>query len=357
MAIGIILGILFAIICIAGFITGGVLLYRGCDRDSTGSKIGGWAGLVAGLLFLLLFIFIPFSFRTVDTGEIAVVKHMGEAKEIRTAGTYYDFWVTDKYDKYDAKVQNLELTSMAYSKDAQTMDIAMTVQFQIDSTKAIDIAKQYGSIAALSNRIQSITIEKTKSILSSYSAMDIIQNRATISPQVEQTIKNAVDDEFYVNITSVVLTNIDFSNAFEKVVEDKMIAEQEKLKAQYEKETAIVNAEKELEVAKLAAEAKLEAAKADAQAQIEIARAEATAIQLKSIEVARTLGFTIIETIVTNENGNSSIDYEIDFTGKTPEEIAVITDYLKYMEYLAKWDGNLPEVVTDGSSNIVVPMP
>ena len=39
------------------------------------------------------------------------------------------------------------------------------------------------------------------------------------------------------------------------------------------------------------------------------------------------------------------------------EEIAVITDYLKYMEYLAKWDGELPNVVTDGSANIVVPTP
>ncbi len=357
MAIGVVLGILFAVLFIAGFVTGGILLYRGCDEDSTGFKVGGWSGLAAGLLFLLLFIFVPFSFHTVDTGEVAVVKHMGEAKEVRTAGTYYDFWVTEKYDKYDAKVQNLELTSMAYSKDAQTMDVAMTVQYQIDATKAIDIAKQYGSMVTLSNRIQSITIEKTKSILSSYSAMDIIQNRSAISPQVEQTIKDAVDDEFYVNITSVVLTNIDFSDAFEKIVEDKMIAEQEKLKAQYEKETAIVNAEKELEVAKLAAEAKLEASKADAQAQIEIARAEAQAIQLKSIEVARTLGFNIIETTITDEDGNSYVEYEIDFTGKTPEEIAVITDYLKYMEYLAKWDGELPDVMTDGSSNVVIPMP
>jgi DNA-binding NarL/FixJ family response regulator len=105
----------------------------------------------------------------------------------------------------------------------------------------------------LANRIESIATEKTKSTLSSYSAMNIIETRSTISPQVEEIIKSTVNDEYYVNIVAVVLTNIDFSDAFEKTVEDKMIAEQEKLKAEYEKETAIVNAVKELEVAKLAA--------------------------------------------------------------------------------------------------------
>lgn len=357
MAIGIILGIIFATLTIVAFIVSGYTLYSGYNDDERKKKLGGAAGIILGIVFLFLFIFIPFSFHTIDTGEVAVVKHLGEAKQVRTAGTYYDFWVTDKYDVYDAKIQNLEVTSAAYSKDAQTMDIAMTVQYQIVTDKAIEIAKQYGSMDLLSNRIQSVAIEKTKSVLSSYSAMDIIQNRSTISPKVEEAIRNAVDSEYYINITAVVLTNIDFSDAFEKTVEDKMIAEQEKLKAQYEKETAIVNAEKELEVAKLAAEAKLAAAKADAQSQIEIAKAEARAIKLKSIEVARTLGFQISETQITDEDGNVSIEYSIDFTGKTAEEIAVISDYLKYIEYMAKWNGELPDVISNGSANIVVPMP
>ena len=156
---------------------------------------------------------------------------------------------------------------------------------------------------------------------------------------------------------AVVLTNIDFSDAFEKTVEDKMIAEQEKLKAEYEKETAIVNAEKELEVAKLAAQAKIESAKADAQAQIEAAKAEATAIQLKSIEVARALGFTIDEKVVTDENGVAAVEYVINFEGKTAEEIQVITEYMKYLEYLAKWDGKLPTVVAGESATIMIPTP
>jgi hypothetical protein len=136
-----------------------------------------------------------------------------------------------------------------------------------------------------------------------------------------------------------------------------MIAEQEKLKAEYEKETAIVNAEKELEVAKLAAQAKLERAKADAEAQIEVARAEAESVKLKSVEVARALGFTINETEITDDEGIvTAVEYEIDFTGKSAQEIQLITEYLKYIEYLSKWDGKLPSVIAGDSASIMLPV-
>lgn len=348
MAIGIILGILFVVLAIVAF---WVALTSESDSVSKTCTI-------AGVALVIAFILVPFSYHTVDTGEVAVVKHLGEAKKVRTAGTYFDFWVTEKYEKYDTKVQNIEINTSAYSKDAQTMDLEMKVQYQIIQDEVIDIAKNYGKLSVLESRIQSIAIEKTKASLSSYSAMEIIETRSSISPKVEQTIKEAVTKEYHVDIITVVLTNIDFSDAFEKIVEDKMIAEQEKLKAQYEKETAIVNAEKELEVAKLAAQAKLEEAKANAEAQVEAARATATAIQLKSIEVARMLGFKIDENVITKEEtGETVVEYTIDFAGKTSEEIKVITDYLQYIEYLSKWNGELPNVMTDGSATVVIPTP
>ncbi|MBQ8729839.1 MAG: hypothetical protein IJY81_01405, partial [Lachnospiraceae bacterium] len=334
-------------------------------------------GIICGVLAIVFFT-VPMSFRTVDTGEVVVVKHLGEAKNVRTAGTYFDFWLTETYDRYDAKVQNVEILTAAYSSDAQTMDVAMTLQYQIRTDKVIDIAKQYGSLDVLQSRIESIAIEKTKSVLSSYKAMDIISDRASMSPKVEEVIKTAIVDEYHVTIATVVLTNIDFSDAFEKAVEDKMIAEQKQLQAEYENMTKVAAAEAEakaavqkaegeaqaklkeaqaqIEIAKATAEAKLIAAEADKEAQIEIARAQAIALQIKSIEVAKALGFSVNETVIKDEDGKESVEYTIDFTGKTAEEIAVIADYLKYAEYLAKWDGKLPSVMAGDSASIVVPV-
>ena len=349
MVFGLIFGLLFIVLCIIG----ASIMIAKKKKVKTVSIIGVIL-LLAGIVGLIL---VPGSFHTVEAGQIAVVKHLGEANNVRTPGTYFDFWLTETYDYYDSKVQNMDIFTQAYSKDAQTMSIAMNVQYKIDATKVIDIANEYGTIDLLANRIESIATEKTKATLSSYSAMNIIETRSTISPLVEETIKAAVDEEYCVEIVAVVLTNIDFSEAFEKTVEDKMIAEQEKLKAEYEKETAIVNAQKELEVAKLEAQAKLEKAKADAEAQIEVARAEAQAVKLKSIEVARALGFNVKEVRSLDADGVvTAVEYEIDFAGKSEAEIALISDYLKYIEYLGKWDGKLPTVMTGDSASIMIPV-
>ena len=299
MAIGIIVGIIMAAVAIFA-------ISACCVCDSGVAKLI-W-GAIAVVLVIAFFI-VPFSFRTISSGEVAVVKHLGKIEGVKTAGTHFASWVTNSYIRYDTKVQNLDTTTMAYSSDAQTMDIQMTIQYQIISDKVVNIATQYGSLEVLQSRIQSIAIEKAKSVLSSHKAMDIIANRASISPAVEDAIMNVVGDEYFVNITAVVLTNIDFSDAFELAVEEKMIAEQAKLKADYENDTKIAKAEAE-------AAAKLK----EAQAEIDIAKAKAEALKIAAEAEAA---------------ANKIIDESI--TDKIIEKI-----------YADAWDGKLPVVVGDG---------
>ena len=372
MAIGVILGIVFAVFAVAGVIGGGVLLYNGCDEDDGKKKAFGGSFLVAGIALAVAFILVPFSFHTVDAGEIAVVKEMGKIIDTREAGTHYDFWVIRRYEKYDTKVRGVEVTTAAYSHDKQPMDIHMTIQYQVNKDKVQDIAVTYGSLGALEGRIQSVAIERAKSKLSNYDADSIIETRGSISTEIAQTVEEAIGERYYIDITNVSLTNIDFSDAYEQSVEQSMIAKQEVEKAKAEAEKAVAAAQGELQVAKLRAQAKLEAAKADADAQKLIAEAEATAVKLKSIEVARALGFTITEKevqgdLVTDEDGNAildeegnkqygtAIEYIIDFTDATEAEIELLAGYMQYIEYLAKWDGKLPTVMTDSSATVVIP--
>ena len=359
MIIGTIFGLLFAVLAVVFLIfalkKSGAVKINGkktfaTQKDKTVATV---SGVLAGVMALML-VLVPMSFHTVDTGEIAVVKHLGKAKAVRTSGTYFDLWLTEDYVKYDATVQTINISTGAYSKDAQSMDINMTVQYQINAEQGLEIAEKYGSLNTLSNRIESVSIERVKSVLSSYSAMTIIETRAVISPEVEEVIQSTISDNYFVTIVAVVLTNIDFSDEFEQTVEDKMIAEQQVLTAEYEKEKAIVAAQQQLEVARLQAQAVVAAAEADAQAVKLVAEAEAQSIALKSVEVARMLGFTITET--EQEEG---VSYAIDFTGKSEEEIGLISSYLRYAEYLSKWDGVLPTtyVVTDGNgASIMIPV-
>lgn len=286
MAIGIILGIiLFAAVigCIIG-------AYKCYDNDLNAGKV---ICIVLAIVFALSFIVVPFSFHTVNSGELAVVKNLGKITGTRDAGTNFDLWFTTSYQKYDTKVQNVEIVTAAYSSDAQTMDVAMTLQYQIMPEHVTDIATQYGTLEVLQSRIQSIVIEKTKAVLSAHKAMNIIATRANISPEVEAAVKEAVGDDYYVSITAVVLTNIDFSDSFEKAVEDKMVAEQAKLKADYDNETKIAKAE------------------ADAKALMIQAEAEAAANELLTKS---------------------------------------LTDQVLESKFYEKWDGKLPQVMGEGSA-------
>lgn len=286
MAIGIILGIiLFAAVigCIVG-------AYKCYDNDLNTGKV---ICVVLAIVFALSFIVVPFSFHTVNSGELAVVKNLGKITGTRDAGTNFDLWFTTSYQKYDTKVQNVEIATAAYSSDAQTMDVTMTLQYQIMPEHVTDIATQYGTLDVLQNRIQSIVIEKTKAVLSAHKAMDIIATRANISPEVEAAVKAAVDENYFVSITAVVLTNIDFSDSFEKAVEDKMVAEQAKLKADYDNETKLAKAE------------------ADAKALMIQAEAEAKANELLTKS---------------------------------------LTDQVLESKFYEKWDGKLPQVMGEGSA-------
>lgn len=248
MAIGIITGIVLFILAVGLFVGA----YKFYDNDV---KAGQVICLILAIICCLAFIIVPFSFHTVNSGELAVVRNLGKITGTRDAGTNFDLWVTTSYQKYDTKVQNVDIVTAAYSSDAQTMEVAMTLQYQVMPDKVVDIATQYGTLDVLQGRIQAIVIEKTKAVLSSHTAMDIIANRAAISPEVEQAIKAAIGENYFVSINTVVLTNIDFSDAFEKAVEDKMIAEQAKLKAEYDNETKIAKAEADAKALMIAAEA------------------------------------------------------------------------------------------------------
>lgn len=391
-----ILLILFLLVVITSF---SLLVYsvskkKSKEKNAKNKKIAQISTISLCVSFICTFL-IPSSFHQVEAGQVAVMKSLGKIVGTRMPGTYFDFCLTSKYIYFDTTVQKLDINTNSYSSDAQTMNIQMTVQYRIDPSKAENILTEYSNMSSLAQRIEKVADDNVKSILSKYTAMKIIETRSMISPEVEQTIKEAVGNRYYVQVTAVNLTNIDFTDEFEKAVEDKVVAEQQK-------EAAITKAEQELEVAKLTAQAKIEAARGDAESQKIIASASAEAMALKIVELAKSLGFTVNETYIQNietlfemvETGEKissqneetevtsspitgvMISYENDGTirktittslvstqysivydeSHTKEDLKVIVDFVKYLEYLEKWDGKLPEVMTgtDGV-DIIIP--
>ena len=368
--------ILFASIGIAVY--GGYKLYKDYDNDNKKKKkgifIGGFAGALAALALLIC---IPESVHQVDTGTVAVVRKLGKVTDLRQPGTYFDFYMVNSYEIYDTKVQQDHIVTAAYSKDGQTMELEVFLQYQVQSENIMKIATEYGSLDALQSRIETQTIEKTKAVMSSDIAMNIIQDRAEFSNKVSTAVRDGISADYYVNVRDVVLTNIDFTDEFEKAVENKVIAEQEK-------QASITRAQAELEVAKLEAQKKIEEARGNAEAQKILAQASAEAATYKIIELAKTVGYDVAETYIysvttrdeegtiltvleqefaTKQNETKdcvflSTKYVIDTTSGPGEANfkTLVEDYLQYLAYLEKWNGKLPDVVAgDDAISIIVP--
>ena len=319
-------------------------------------------GVLLALIALLSLIFIPASIHQVDTGEVAVVKHLGKVTGTRGPGINFDFWMTNSYTIYDIKVRTINIDTMTYSNDNQIIGVQADLQYTIDAAQVDRIATEYGSIDKLESKINSIALDNIKSVFSQNTATYVINNRSQISANISETVNNSIDKDYYVNVKTIVMTNIDFTDDFEAAVAAKVAADQEAQKAEKEAEKARIEAEAARDVAQYQADAdlykaqneakaKLAAAKADAEAQLLIAGAEAKATKVKAVEVARMLGFAITET----EEG---IEYEIDFSGVQPddERYKLMVNYLQYVQYLEAWDGTLPvTLVGDDTATIVIP--
>jgi regulator of protease activity HflC (stomatin/prohibitin superfamily) len=295
--------LIFAIVC--GFV--GAYFCSECDGDKPAVGAAGW---VLCVLLAIAFILVPFSMHQVDESEVCVVKQFGEVKEVVTKpGMFFDIWVGKSYKRIDTKTQDLVIEAMTYSSDAQVMTIALTFQYNILGGEAKSIIKEFGNEKALTERITSVLTETPKAVLSTRTAMDIIANRGAITPEITEAAKIAVADKYPIEITTVAISNIDFSDAFEQAVEEKMIAEQNKLKADYENEKKIATAEAEAKVKVATAKANAEAKKIEAEGE-----AEANKLLKQSL---------------------------------TPEVLR--------KQYLDKWDGKLPTTMTGADTSIMIP--
>jgi regulator of protease activity HflC (stomatin/prohibitin superfamily) len=276
-----------------------VLAFVGSYLCSEDNSVAGGICWVLAVICLISFVIVPFSLHQVDETEVLVIKEYGKVKEVITdPGMEFDFWLGKSYERIDTKTQDLKIEAMTYSSDAQVMNVALTVQYKFLGGEAKKIIKDYGSTKALTERITSVLTETPKAVLSTRTAMEIIANRSSITPEIREAIQTALGEKYPVEITNVAISNIDFSDAFEQAVEEKMIAEQNKLKADYENEKKVATA------------------KANAEAKILEAEAEAKSNEL----------------------------LEKSITDKTLRD-----------KYLDKWDGKLPSTMVGEDTMLMVP--
>ena len=241
-----------------------------------------------------------------DQTEVGIVKVFGKVDHTISGGLNFVNPISDTVEVMDLRVHVKEASFASYTKDAQPLTAAIEYQYEPISEQAMNIVSQYGSYEIMEQKLQAATEERAKIVFARYGAMTLLENRSTLSAQVQEEVKE-LEALFPVNFTQVVVKDIDFSDAFEQAVEAKMQAEQDALRAENEKQEAITRAEQEREVARVEAEAAVLAAEGEARA----------------LEITREALENMPETWIAQQ-------------------------------YLEKWDGKLPQFIMGEGSGVML---
>ncbi len=235
-------------------------------KDKVVSKVKTFRAVVCVILAVILVTVVALSsVCMIDSTEVGVVRSFGRIDREIGAGLNWTNPISENVEKYDLRVHIKDVQFESYTKDAQPVIVSADYQYKLRPGEVMDVAREYGSYEIMESKLQSVVEEKVKTVFSKYSAMPLLENRSNLSPEVSEAIKE-LEDLYHVDFTAVVVRDIVFSDAFEASVEAKMTAEQEALRAEQEKKTAVVKAEQQKEVAAINADAAIEQARGEAEA-------------------------------------------------------------------------------------------
>jgi regulator of protease activity HflC (stomatin/prohibitin superfamily) len=211
------------------------------------------------VLAILLVGFVLFNcFAIVSAGHTGVVLTLGRVSErVLQEGFHVKAPFVQEVVQIDNRITKLEVQTEAFSKDLQTVSTTLAINYRVDSAKSYSIYKNIGR-SYESVLVTPAVNEVLKAITAQYTAEESVTNRAIISDGLIAGLNEKLNsDGLYV--TDVNILNFDFSEAFINAIEEKQVAQQQLLKAETEKQTAITNAQAEAETIRIKAQAEAEA--------------------------------------------------------------------------------------------------
>lgn len=207
---------------------------------------------------LIVLLIILNCFTIVSAGHTGVVVTLGKVNEgVLQEGIHIKAPFVQKIVKIDNRIVKLEVDTEAFSKDLQTVDTTLAINYRVDTGKSYSIYKNIGAAYEQVLVVPAVN-EVLKAITSQYTAEESVTNRTFISDGLIKGLNEKLNN-IGLYVTDVNIINFDFSEAFINAIEEKQVAQQQLLKAETEKQTAITNAEAEAETTRIKAEAEAEA--------------------------------------------------------------------------------------------------
>ncbi len=150
------------------------------------------------------------------------------------ATAVYVYYATDSY----------ETTVPCFSSDQLEMEIQVLVRWALDTNKLRDLFNNYPNMNYKETAIESILEETMRLITKNYTALETIEFRNIVRDEIERTILEELQAEASLAGSLIGLEldlkNIGYPEKYTSAIEDKLVSEQQKIQADFERERILI---------------------------------------------------------------------------------------------------------------------
>jgi len=239
--------------------------------------------IIAGIAIAVVLIVFMTCTATVETGYTGIVTTFGKVEDVTLEAGLHFKSPFQQIIAMDNREQKTSFTTEAFSSDIQQVDITGSINYAINKSTAMNLFKEVGT-DYFNKLVYPRMLEITKGVFSKYSAENLVANREKLSQDIRDGLFEELKD-YGINVISLSIENLDFTDAFTDAVEAKQVAAQRKLQAEIEQAQMTMETQQQAERQRINAEAAANVAKinADADAYATKVRSEAEAEANKKI--------------------------------------------------------------------------
>lgn len=244
---------------------------------------------IAAVLGVVALIIFGGSFYTIDQGERGVILRYGAVVGTAEPGLGFKLPLIDSVVKISVQSRAQVYENVpTYSRDQQLANVTISVNYRLPPDQVEKIYAEYGGESGILSRlIDRRVYEQMKNVFGRFNAVTSIQERSRLNSETETAIRDFINGP--VLIESVQIENIDFSEAYEQSIENRMLAEVEVQKLRQNAEREKVQAEITVTQANARADAIRAEAEANAAATRLAGQAEADNIRARGMAEAETI--------------------------------------------------------------------
>lgn len=320
--------------------------YRTTTKETVTKPLAKFS-ILSGAVGLFLCILLTFfgCISSVDTGHVGIVRTFGKVEDYTFDSGFHLKAPWQSVTQMDNRVQKTTVELPCFSSDIQEVNTVYTVNYQISKTNAQNLYRDVGT-GYLETVVNPTIQESVKTIIAKYTAENLIKERSVVAAEIETLLTTNLA-RYNIDVSSTAIENMDFTDSFTNAVEAKVVAEQNKLKAEKENEQALAKAENDNAIALKNAEAAKEIAIKQAEADQEVARISADSAEYQGKKEAaialQRLASINGWTVVTNKETGIHELYKANGEKVKETELKEGAQRLIEYYYTQTWNGELPD--------------